>query len=120
MIAAHSKVIRVRGSPILLGYTPIVSPQLPRVLIMDSTAPRSKRQADVLSLLNVAIETMNLGKEKLNMSPATATFGSVSVILTMIRVGSSRMSVDCSLMYTGFDDQREGLRRSRANLRRSL
>ena len=55
---------------------------------MDSTAPRSKRGADVLSLLNVAIETMNLGEERVNMTPAKAAFGSVSVILTMIRVGS--------------------------------
>ena len=45
-----------------------------------------QRQDNALSLLNVAIEAMNLVKEVSSVTPAKAVFGSVSVILTMIRV----------------------------------
>ena len=37
-------------------------------------------------MLNVAIETLNLAKEISSVTPAKAVFGSVSVLLTMIRV----------------------------------
>ena len=37
-------------------------------------------------MLNVAIEAMNLAKEVSSVTPAKAVFGSVSVLLTMIRV----------------------------------
>ena len=39
-----------------------------------------------LSLLNAAIEAMNLAKEISSVTPAKAVFGSVSALLTMIRV----------------------------------
>jgi hypothetical protein len=49
---------------------------------------RSQRRQDVtLSSLNMAIEGMNLAKEVSSMTPAKAVFGSVSIILTVIRVG---------------------------------
>ena len=38
--------------------------------------------------LNAAIEAMNLAKELSSITPAKAVFGSVSVVLTMIRVSS--------------------------------
>jgi len=41
---------------------------------------------DALSSLNVAIEALNLGKEISSMTPVKAIFGSVSILLTMIRV----------------------------------
>ena len=47
-----------------------------------------KRRDDALSLLNVAIEVMNLAKEVSSITPAKAVFGSVSALLTMIRVRS--------------------------------
>jgi len=46
------------------------------------------RRDGVLSTLNVAIEAMNLAKEISSITPAKAVFGSVSVLLTMIRVRS--------------------------------
>ena len=55
---------------------------------MDADPRRQKRRDDALSLLNVAIETMNLVKEVASITPAKAVFGSVSVLLTMIRVRS--------------------------------
>ena len=53
---------------------------------MDPKAQQQKRQDNTLSLLNAAIEAMNLAKEVSSGTPAKAVFGTVSVILTMIRV----------------------------------
>jgi hypothetical protein len=48
---------------------------------------KSERRRDVtLSSLNAAIEAMNLAKEIASITPAKAVFGSVSVVLAMIRV----------------------------------
>ena len=53
---------------------------------MDANPKQQKRQDNTLSLLNVAIEAMNLAKEVSSATPAKAVFGSVSALLTMIRV----------------------------------
>ena len=48
---------------------------------------KSQRRRDItLSSLNMAIEAMNLAKEVSSITPAKAVFGSVSVILAMIKV----------------------------------
>jgi hypothetical protein len=60
---------------------------------MDPKSQRPKRQ-DVTLLLNAAIEAMNLAKEVSSMTPAKAVFGSVSVILTMIKVGFLLVRLD--------------------------
>jgi hypothetical protein len=54
---------------------------------MDKKSQQPKGRDRALSSLNAAIEAMNLAKEVSSMTPAKAVFGSVSVILTMIRVG---------------------------------
>jgi len=54
---------------------------------MVSNASQPKRRDNVLSTLNGAIETLNLAKEISSFTPAKAVFGSVGVIVTMIRVG---------------------------------
>jgi len=46
-----------------------------------------QRREGTLSSLNMAIEAMNLAKELSSLTPAKAVFGSVSVVLTMIKVG---------------------------------
>ena len=72
------------------AYLHTIFSQLPRVsTTMDTKSQRQKRQDDTLSLLNVAIEAMNLAKEISSMTPAKAIFGSVSVLLAMIRVWPS-------------------------------
>jgi len=45
-----------------------------------------KGRDGTLSSLNVAIEAMNLAKEIFSIAPAKAVFGSVSNLLTMVRV----------------------------------
>ena len=53
---------------------------------METKSRRSKGQDGTLSSLNLAIEAMNLAKEVSSFTPAKAVFGSVSVLLTMIKV----------------------------------
>jgi hypothetical protein len=56
---------------------------------------RSRRRQDVtISSLNMAIEAMNLAKEVSSMTPAKAVFGSVSIILTVIRVSLLLVRLD--------------------------
>ena len=66
-------------------YRTIIS-QLPLPSTMDPKSQQPKRQDDALSLLNTAIEVMNLAKEVSSVTPAKAVFGSVSILLAMIRV----------------------------------
>ena len=54
---------------------------------MDTRAQRRKRRDTTLSSLNAAIEALNIAKDVLSLTPAKAALGSVTVILTMIRVG---------------------------------
>ena len=55
---------------------------------MQSKSQRPNEREGVISALNAAIETLNLAKEISTITPAKAVFGSVSVILGMIRVSS--------------------------------
>ena len=53
---------------------------------MKAGSQRPKERESTVSALNVVIEALNLAKELSSITPATAVFGSVSVILTMIKV----------------------------------
>lgn len=53
---------------------------------MAGKSQRPKGQDDALSLLNVAIDGLNLAKEVLSVAPTRAAFG-VAGDLTLIRVG---------------------------------
>ena len=66
---------------------------LPRVSTMATSSRRPKGRGGLRSTLNVSIEAMNLAKEISSVTPAKAVFGSVSVVLTMIRV--------CFLLFCG-------------------
>ena len=60
---------------------------------MDTRFQGTNRRNDALSLLNAAIDAMNLIKELSSMTPAKAVFGSVTILMTMIRVRLSSSSV---------------------------
>ena len=64
-----------------------VSSRHPESEPMDPGTQRQKRREFVLSSLNVAIEASNLAKELCSITPAKPVFGSLGVILTMIKVG---------------------------------
>ena len=53
---------------------------------MEANPQRPKGRDGTLSSLNIAIEAMNLVKEVSSITPAKAVFGSVSILLTMVRV----------------------------------
>ena len=53
---------------------------------MSTNSKRPNRREGILSSLNMAIDAMNLAKEATSMTPAKGVFGSVSILLTMIRV----------------------------------
>ena len=55
---------------------------------MATTSKRPKGRDAVLSSLNMAIDTLNLAKELSSITPAKAVFGSVAILLTMIKVRS--------------------------------
>jgi len=59
-------------------------------------ADKSQRWDSVLSSLNVAIDGLNLVKELSSVTPAKAVFGSVGVLLTMIKV---RFLLCCDEMF---------------------
>ena len=64
-------------------------------------ASKSQQQegSDILpSALNVAIEALNLAKEISGITPAKAVFGSVGVLLVMIRVRSTHSAELCFLL----------------------
>jgi len=52
---------------------------------MDNNS-RRKRQGNVLSSLDVAIEVLHLAEKVSDIMPAKAAFGSVGALLTTIRV----------------------------------
>ena len=89
---------------------------------MTDKSQRPKGRDGVLSSLNMAIDGLNLAKEVSSITPAKAIFGSVSILLTMIRV--SFLFCDSEVFrahaQSGRDGQRTGLRRARALLRRYL
>jgi len=70
---------------------------------MESQQP--KHRDVTLSSLNAAIDAMNLAKEAMSQTPAKAIFGSVSILLTMVRVCSlSFYSGELRVhVYTGFN-----------------
>ena len=74
---------------------------------MDTKSQQSKRRDNALSLLNVTIGGLDLTKEILSATPAKAVCGSVSVILTMIRVRfpPARVGLLRAKVHQGFNDQ---------------
>jgi len=73
------------GSSVQPSHRTAVS-QLPRVSTMDAKTQQPKDREGAISALNAAVEALNLMKEIASVTPAKAAFGSVSVLLAMIRV----------------------------------
>jgi len=60
---------------------------------MNVESKPPKERGGIPSSLNVAIEAMNLAKEISSITPAKAVFGTVSILLTVIRVRVSRRAL---------------------------
>ena len=85
---------------------------------MDTDSEPPKRHNNVLSSLNLAIDTANLAKDMLSVVSAKAVCGSISVLLTAIKVCflPARINGLRAKTHLGFHGQQAGLRRSRAGL----
>jgi len=68
---------------------------------METESQRPKGRDGTVSALNATIEALNLAKEFSSITPAKAVFGSVSVILTVIKVSLLvSLFIDCRLKCT--------------------
>ena len=78
---------------------------------MEIKSRRLKERDGVFSSLNAAIEILHLAQELSCISSASAAFGSVSALLTMIRVHFRlfRNGVFQAHRHLGLDGQRTGL-----------
>jgi len=74
---------------------------------MDPKSQRPKHRDVAFSSLNAAVEALNLAKELSSFTPAKAVFGTVSAILTIIRVSFLPVCVERlrDEMDLGHDDQ---------------
>ena len=55
---------------------------------MTTESHRPKGRDAILSSLNMAIDALSLAKEISSITPAKAVFGTVTILLTMIKVRS--------------------------------
>jgi len=67
---------------------------------MSTKSRRPKDRDTALTSLNGAIDAMNLAKDAVGVTPAKVVFGSVVVVLTMIRVRFSCYTM-IGLDFTG-------------------
>jgi len=63
---------------------------------MATESQRPKGRENAVSLLNAAIDTIDLAEKISSITPAKAVFATVSVLLTMIKVSSSSSTMRCS------------------------
>ena len=68
---------------------------------MEAKSQQPKEKGSVISTLNGFIEVLNVAKEIASNTPAKAAFGSVVVILAMVRVIHLLpfCRIDCKLKY---------------------
>ena len=90
------------GRSSVLGFGSLCTARAPHRFLAATTAStmdtksskQQKRPENALSLLDVAIGVLNLAKDVCGIPPAQAVFGSVSILLTMIRVRFPPLSDD--------------------------
>jgi len=89
---------------------------------MNIKAQEQKRRDNILSSLNAAVESLNLAGGISDIIPAKAVFGTVSVILTTIRVSFPLVYVGQLRAETllGLNDQPGRFRRTWTGLRQCL
>ena len=79
----------------------MVSSQLPQVLTMTTKSQQPKDKEGAISALDGFIKVLDFAKEVASNTPAKAAFGSVIVILTMVRVSHLLpfYYINCELEY---------------------
>ena len=89
---------------------------------MDPKPELPKERSSVLSMLNVAIEDLNLAKNESSVASAKAVFGDVGDLLPTIRVSPSQSMFANRLLMVcaGFNGRQEGLCQVRPGLCKRL
>jgi len=79
---------------------------------MEAKSQRPNEQEGAISALNAAIEDLNLAEKVSSIPPAKAVFGSVTILLALIRVCFLLFRHDLLRVHTqlGFDGQKTGSR----------
>jgi len=74
---------------------------------MATESQRPKHRDVALPSLNAAVEALNLAEERSSTTPAKGVFGSVTTILTTVRVSLLLVYIERSRdeMHPGLDDQ---------------
>ena len=67
---------------------------------MTDNSQRPKGRDGVLSALNMAIDGLNFAQEIADVTPAKAAFGSVAILLAMIRVSFPPFCDETFQVYT--------------------
>ena len=85
---------------------------------MDNKSQRAREPDGYLASLNMAIDTLNVGRDKVNVRRAKAALDSAGVLLATIRVRYLPAHVGRLLIeyYSGFGNQRSGFRPTGADL----
>ena len=68
------------------AYSPCIS-------TMTDNPQRQKGRGKVIPALNIAIDSLNIVKEATSATPVNPVFGSVAILLTMIRVSSAHFEM---------------------------
>jgi len=86
---------------------------------MEAEFQQPNEREGAISALNAAVEDLNLARETSSIPPAKAVFGSVVVLLTLIRVFFLLFRYDLLPVYTqlGLDGQQTGSRETWVALR---
>ena len=115
------RVLVLPRSPRATPYSSNSPTKLSRASTMDTKSQQMKGGDAALSSLNSAIETLDLAEQIARIDPpAEAVFGSVSAVLTIIRVPSLLVCVVGRLhaeIDLGHNNRRGRLRRTWADLR---
>jgi len=79
-------LIRVRVLPHSLHTARLSRHYLPQASTMDREPQRPKDRAGAISALKATIEAVDLAKKTSSIPPAESAFGSVSILLAVVRV----------------------------------
>ena len=76
---------------------------------MTTKSQQPKERENAVSLLNAAIDAMDLAEKISSITPAKAVFGTVSVLLAMIKVYPSSSAMRCSRFTCSQDSMANAL-----------
>ena len=89
--AVQNKILSLTGCT---AWSLPFSSSQPHSFLTTMGSQQSRRRESAPATLIIAIDALNLARELAAVTPARAVFGSVSVLLTMIRVSCPLFCID--------------------------